>query len=274
MDENLRTSSARAASVIVVFASLLITGSGAFLLFSYPLEVWWAGIILLPLGIFIFFSGLKWFTNMKREQLLSDAEQKTIHQLINKKQTTGPTILTGEATALKYPPGNEALQVHILARWIYTTEQWQQFMKWEKKERKTENIIVMILVLIFGTFLLRAGREAPWWAAVTVSVVIAVLYGVISYAVSLNALRQTTKNAEVIITKDAVMINGHYNRLRGENLWFEGVEMKHHEMFKYLEFTTGHTTRSGNAKNELRIPIPPGREVEANSLVNEFCVNR
>jgi hypothetical protein len=207
---------------------------------------------------------------MKREQLISEAEQKTIQQLVQTQRDTAPTILTGEAASVKHPMGKIALQVTILANWNYTPQQWQQFLHWEKKERKTELIIIAVLIMVLGTFLLRTGRDASWGAAIGVSLVVAVLYNVISYSVSANAIKLKGKDATVVITKDAVLVNGHYNRLNGENLWLEGVELKHTGTVNYIEFTTAHNSRTGSVKNELRIPVPPGKEIEAAALLKEL----
>ncbi len=274
MDENFRTKASRITAVYVVFCGFLCFGVGLFALAIYPIKIWYLGILLVPLSFFIVIEGIRLFKKMGREQLISDAERQTIHHLINSNQSSSPTILPAESPGIQHPLGKEALQVNILARWEYTPEQWQQFIRWEKSERKMEIIITMILVILFGTFILRLSREAPWFAAIGVSLIIAILYGAISYAVALNAIKLKSKKATVVITTDAVLVNGHYNRLNGENLWFEKVEMKKADQFSYLEFVTGSTIRTGKTTHELRIPVPHDQEIEAAALVAELNTRR
>jgi hypothetical protein len=272
MDENLRSAASKITAVYTVVIGFICLGAGLFTTALYPLKVWYMGVLLIPLSVVIIIESIRLFRNMKREKIISDAEQLTIKQLLQNNQPSSPTIITGEAKTVQHPRGDQAMQVAILARWGYTPAQWQQFLKWEKKERKMETYITMFLVVVMGVFLLRISREAPWWAAITVSTVIALLYGVISYSVAMNSIKLNSKNAEVVVTKDAVLVNGNYNRLNGENLWFEKVQLKNAGNFKYIEFTTGSKIRTGNTTNDIRVPVPYGKETEAEALVKEFLI--
>jgi membrane protein implicated in regulation of membrane protease activity len=270
MDENLRTSVSKMTSVYIVLIGFLCLGTGAFALAMYPLKIWWLGLLLFPLSIYIIIEAVRNFKKIRREQLISAAEQQTIQQLKNANQTSAPVILTGEAAGLMHPLGKEALQVTILARWIYTREQWQNFIIWENKERKTEGIITASLIVILGVGLLRISREAPWWAAILISGLIALVYYFISYRVALRSVRLDGKTPEIVITRDALLVNGHYNRLNGENLWLEKVDLKKATGFSYLEFSIGSQIRNGTTTNEIRVPVPPEKESEARVVIEKL----
>lgn len=270
MDENLRTTSGSATAIYILLLSVVIFAASLIFITTGTGVMYFAGFIFMLLAVYLFFASLRWFKKMKREQLISEAEQQTLQHLLQTNQSAGPTILSGEAATIQHPLGAMALQVVVLAQWEYTADQWQQFLHWERKERKTETLIVAVLVGLLGTFILRLSRSAPWPAAIAVSTVVALLYGLISYYVALNAIQQKSSPAQVVITKDAVLVNGHYNRLNGENLWLERVVLKRTDTFSYIEFTTGWTVRTGKATGELRIPVPAGKETEAITLVDAF----
>jgi hypothetical protein len=42
--------------------------------------------------------------------------------------------------------------------------------------------------------------------------------------------------------------------------------------FKYLEFTIGSNIRTGKTTNNIRVPVPPEKEMEAAAIVNVFSV--
>ena len=75
---------------------------------------------------------------------------------------------------------------------------------------------------------------------------------------------------EAIITPSAILLNGRYHVLRNDTYRFHGVRFDEAATPPQLEFTIGWSTRSGPTRDNIRIPVPAGRQEEARKVVAAF----
>ncbi len=215
------------------------------MLASYPDKIWWIGLLLTFSGIVVGISAIKNYITAKKEKKISDAQMEII------------SLKTKTAVGVEG-------RVEILANWLYSVSEWKAFMKWERKERGSTTLMETILIIVPGTFAIRVLKAGDWGTALAISLFIGVLYGVIKYIITLSSLHLgENKMPEVIITKEAVIVNGHLNRFRGNNLWLGKVAVNDAGSFNILEITYCWNTRKGQSFDEIRVPIPKGYLKEA-----------
>lgn len=263
MDQKIRTAGGRITGVIAIFCGLLTFPLSLAVIMSKPAEIWWLGLVLLICSVMMLYGGIQSLVAAKKEKKFSDMQQQLIE-----KETRG---LQNETMA----SANQPPEKIILARWIYSTDEWQQFMAGEKKERKTSLIIEVVLIALLGGMLIHYSRSESWIISFAFSIPLALLIGLLRYKFTLSSVSLSGKKMpEVIITADAVMVNGHYNRFYGDNLWLGKVDVKDTGKMNILEITYCWNTRSGQSSEEIRVPVPKGKIREAIEVQEKLMAER
>ncbi len=199
------------------------------------------------------------YKNIKSAKVeTSDAEKK--EPLIREEiSLMEKAVVTSEAAS--------SVEKVVLARWQYPVKSWQAFQKLEKKERKYSMWIEIILIILLGAFIIKTSKNESWLVGFAISTPIAFIIAFLRFRMNLSSISLSgTKDAEVIITNEAVLVNGKYNRFVGYNLWLGNVAIKKFKGTDVLEITYRWNTRSGNISEELRIPIPEGKMGEAEAV--------
>jgi len=253
MDQKIRNAGSNMTGVIAIFCGFITLPLGVAFLVSRPAEIWWLGIILLPTSVFLIYTGIKTLHQAREEKIETENIEKNIFNKI------------AEAQSRNNKGSNETSpEIKILAHWQYSPEEWNRFLQMEKKDRKMDLWIEIILIIILGAVLVKFSRSATWLGAFAASVPIAFLIAVLRYKFNLFSISPSgKKNAEVIITDDALIVNGHYNRLSGKNLWMKNVVVKKLKEIEVLEITYSWNTRGGETSEEIRVPVPNGKMAEA-----------
>lgn len=87
--------------------------------------------------------------------------------------------------------------------------------------------IEIILIAILGAVLVKFSRSATWLGAFAASIPIALIIALLRYKFNLFSISYSgRKDPDVIILDDALIVNGHCNRLDGENLWMIKAALK------------------------------------------------
>lgn len=245
MDQKIKTTGGFLTSLILAFCTIISLILGIAMVISYPDEIWWVGLLLLLCAILVGYSAVSSYRSSKMEKRISDEQMGSIQQKV--KQVD-----------------NANGKFEVLATWAYSQAEWKTFMKWEKQERSSDTWMEAIIVVAFGTLAIHFLKGADWITAFTISIVMAIIYGVIKYMITMSSIKlDENKMPEVIITNQSVIVNGHMNRFYGNNLWLGKVSIKEIKAFNILEFTYCWTTRRGETFDEIRVPIPKGSLKEA-----------
>lgn len=157
--------------------------------------------------------------------------------------------------------------INCLAKWHYRKEDWNKFIRWEKKERFSNIMAELFWIILLGTLLLKWARSAEWAMALIVSGSIGIIYGGLKYWFTTQAYGKTENDAVVMITDNSVYINGVVNPFQNERYALKSVELKSNALLTVLEISYGWKTRRGSTFDEIRIPVPQGKEEEAMNVV-------
>jgi uncharacterized membrane protein HdeD (DUF308 family) len=255
MDQKLCFKGARYSSIILSFFSIITLGLGISMVSSYPNEIWWVGLLLLLSGILCGYSAISTYQSAKKEKMLSDEQM-------------------AEMNVAKRSIPSDKFKVQILANWLYSVSEWKEFMKWEKRKSRSLTFRDAIILMVLGILGVHFLKGADWTISIIIGFALGIIYGVIKYFLALSSIQQDdNKMPEVIITNEAVIVNGRMNRFYGNNLWLGKVAINEAGSFNVLEITYCWYTRGGETFDELRVPIPKGSLKEAiflqEKLMNE-----
>jgi hypothetical protein len=159
----------------------------------------------------------------------------------------------------------------VLAHWRYDPSEWSAYAHREATFRGREALGVGVGVAVLGT-LFGGIWEGDWGGGFAVAAVIGGVIGGIRWAMAhaARASNLSTPAGEVIISPNAILLNGRYEVLQDDNFRFGGVRYVETERPPILEFTVTWATRSGRTNEQYRVPVPAGREDEARALVDTF----
>jgi MFS family permease len=237
MDQNFKAAGQKITSVLLGFCAFITGGLSLGFLFSYPDPIWWLGLLLLGSAALLI-AGIVGSSRRRKKETKAD------QQLL---------------ATLKQPD-----KATVLADWLYSSGEWNSFLKWERKERGSNTVIEGLAIVLFGGALLHFTKNAGWPLALSISAVVGALYAVIKYNLAMSSIKaEKSKPQEVIIMAEAVLINGKLNRFYGDNLWLGGVEIKDAGELNVMEITFCWNTRGGKTFDEIRFPVPKGRLREA-----------
>lgn len=215
------------------------------MLTGYPESIWLLGLTLFAAGAVMAIGSIKSFQNVKKEKRISD-EQMALMINPSKSMYGGPS------------------SIQILASWNYSISDWKRFLRWEHNQRRSQAIMVGMLIVGAGTLLLRFGKGGDWATSLLISSFVGLLYIFGQYFLSMGSLSlKDQQMPEVLITNEAIIVNGKMNCFYGNNLWLGKVSINETVDFNILEITYCWNTRKGKSMDEIRVPIPKGYLKEA-----------
>jgi hypothetical protein len=262
MDQEKRSTGAAITAAIMFFCAFIFLCLGAGMAFSYPDKIWIWGLVLLGCCALMVYSGI---TNIRLSRNVEKDSNAQLQTVVN----LPASGLAADKDKFKQEPLSNP--VNILARWSYSKEEWQQFLKWEKKERKTNSLVEAAVLAVLGIIVLRNLEETSWTIAIGVSVFIGTIYWIGKYFLSMGSIGRSA-NAEVIITNRSVIINGKVNTFIDGQYSLKEVKLKEDASPAIIEFIYTWQTRNPNlpSQDEIRIPVPKNKLPEAIELVKRF----
>lgn len=258
MDQKIISNGGVVTGVLLIVVGIIVLPVAIGLMASYPHELWPYGVVLVGCSAVILVGAVKSLRKSGRRLRTLDVQVKAIREA-----ATAPAIRNPAS------PAPAAVQNDVLVKWQYQPEEWKRFYEWESGERKSNNIIVAILVSILGTFFIRYTRESTWGVAMAVSALVGVAYAALAYFFAMASLGRA-KNAVVIITGDAVLINDKLNVFRDEDRRLSDVKILEEMDPKVFELTYEFRTARGKSDEQIRVPIPKGKLGEAVLLMGRL----
>lgn len=162
---------------------------------------------------------------------------------------------------------------NLLAHWTYEPDEWQQYAEEEYTLQKARNrtlfVIITIAALVCGFGYWVFNPIIGKWAFITMAAVIVLSGFVAWFTTSYNHRQNKNNQGQAFFTHDAIYINRQLHDFKGLGSRLEKTEIKG-EHQKYIEFVYSVPTRNGRQRQEARVPIPRGREAEANNLVERY----
>jgi len=273
MDQKFITGGTIITGILLTGCGLLIAPLAVGMILSYPDQIWLLGLVLVGASVTLIYSGVMQLIRAVKAQKETDKTQEKIDAIVlaSKIDELGNTALANDKIESAIKQKQQADKIApveevILAKWQFSAQEWNRFLRFERKERKLSNNIESILILLLGGFLLRLGKGAGYGLAFGISGTIAVIYWVGKYYLNMGSFGAAKAVNDVIITPVAVIINGKYNVLRNDSIWLSKALVKNENGLDYLELTYDWSTRKGNTFEDLRIPIPAGKLADAEKL--------
>jgi len=155
----------------------------------------------------------------------------------------------------------------LLAHWHYSRDLWQDFRKVQFKQKKIDNIIFAVVILIFGMLILMFVKGAPFLIAFIFTVPFAVLFPLIRFKKSQKYFKQKVQNPEIKIYTNYLEINGLKKELISKTYWVLDVKTKIIDGLHLLCFDIAWNAHKGRTNDEFRIPIPPTAVAKAEEIV-------
>lgn len=218
-------------------------------------------VVMAGAGLAMLIGGIRMLLNWRRAAAEETAHQNAI------RATVGP-----RSAALIQEPAPRALPSGepVLAHWVYQPGEWSSYTKVEVKRRTREWIGIAVAVFLVGIVSGSGGGEEgrTMLAAATMVAVMIVVGGLLMAKGDHQA--NVSGPGEAIITASAILLNGRYHVLRNATYQFHGVRFDEEAHPPQLEFTIGWGTRRGPTRDNIRIPVPAGREEEARGVVAAF----
>lgn len=206
---------------------------------------WLEALVLLPIGLvagIIAFRTYKLARNKKRGY-------KDLAEILETHKAQNP---------LSKP------KVEILVNWMYSISEWKEFLKWEKKQGNSTTLIEASSLVIMATLAIHYSENVDWLISILISLILGFVYSITKYCVNLFSINlEENKIPEVIITNEAVIINGLSKHFLGQRLILGKISVNDTGEFNLLEITFGWQTKNGNCFDEIRVPIPKGSLKEA-----------
>jgi len=215
-------------------------------------------MVMAASGLAMLIGGIQMLVKWRRAVVEETEHQNAI------RATVGP-----RPAALAQEPAPAALTSGepVLAHWVYEPGEWNAYTHGEVKRRMGEWITVAVIVMLVGLVSGRGGGDEgrAMLAAATMVAVMLLAGGMLMAKGDHQA--NVSGPGEAIITPSAILLNGRYHVLKNDTYRFKGVRFDEAAKPPQLEFTIGWGTRSGPAGDNIRIPVPAGREEEARKVV-------
>ena len=169
---------------------------------------------------------------------------------------------------------NQEKDLKLLARWIYSVDEWKRFLKSERKERKSNVFYEAIAIFVLGGLVLNFLRSAPMLFSFLFSGVFAIIYAVIKFYLRMNAVKWSGNSFPFVnIMDDELVINNKRTAFNKDGKRLRKSVCKEVGGITILEITYEWMTRKGITFDEIRIPVPSGKHSEAMELCNKFLKN-
>ncbi len=158
-------------------------------------------------------------------------------------------------------------QENLLVHWTYTKEEWSLYAKKEHLENKRYNMnlfwLVTVIAVIIGVIFI-IGKPKDWIIFAGTVLGIIFIAGFSAWLAVVLKKRQNLNLGEAYITKDAVYLNRELHLWKGfgaalEEAGYQGTA----RAVPVINIEYSVPARSGRQSVTVRVPVPRGREEEA-----------
>jgi len=164
---------------------------------------------------------------------------------------------------------------NILAHWTYSPEEWRKYTEKEYEEEKQLKkglffVISGIAVLTGIIFFLVDHKNGIWVLLAMLGLVAIIAFT--AWITSLYNYRQNKKfHGQTYITEKAIYLNRQLHTWGGPGDSLESVALEKKDNAQaLLKFKYSVITRTGLQQQTVRIPVPTGKENEAEALAKKF----
>ncbi|WP_207493568.1 hypothetical protein [Aridibaculum aurantiacum] len=241
MNENAASQGGKIAGIMLMLCAFLLLSLAVVFLSSYPERKWWLGLFLLFSSMLMIWGGLNGLKSYR---------------------------------AMRYNPamvaGNEAVSQssgNIIANWQYAQTEWQEFI--QLKTTEARNHASVEALVLWGTMILIAilSPEIKLTTALIIGGVVAFIYWIVRYTFKLSDYgKKDPVSNGIVITNDAVLINGKYHPINANNYKVLDVQVEVKNDFWMLSIIYRKQVILFSRKKKRQVPIPSDRQHEVEQV--------
>jgi uncharacterized membrane protein HdeD (DUF308 family) len=159
-----------------------------------------------------------------------------------------------------------------LAHWSYPKEQWETYAEYDHREdKKTKKMIFYIITGFAVLFGILFSAMDPEVAPVILSVMagLVILMGFVAYlSVTLSHSYNQKHPGEAIISLNSAYLNGQFHAWNMLLSRLDKASLAKEEGMEILSLSYSAPARGGANHYEVRIPVPLGKEKEAEMVLH------
>ena len=164
---------------------------------------------------------------------------------------------------------SEIYKPDIIAKWEYTIDEWKLMTKEETTRRLKEGIWVTIGIAFLGTWVLSATKGASILVGFIISTSVGIFLSFLKVLLS-NSVFKIRKYNKIIITTNALIINGKFKTINDNDIKLEYVKFVKINEDSFIEFSLQWLTRNGVTNDQFRIYVPVQYESEIQKILNYY----
>lgn len=164
---------------------------------------------------------------------------------------------------------------YLLVHWTYTAADWKRYTEKEHREdsaaKKGLFILVAIIAVIVGIIFFAVVRDNPLVIAVTVLGII-VITGLTAYFSTLASyLNNKRRLGETYLALDGVYLNRAVHIWKGIGNRLEAIAFDSKGKNSRIIITYSSPGTHSRNSYTVRVPVPPGEEIVAQSIVEQIA---
>ena len=191
------------------------------------------------------------------------------------------TILCGVGTLMyfyrAYTLGKILNGKELVVRWDYSPEEWARYAEAEHGRDRAGTIILFFIIsgfaLFFGVLFLIFGGRPGLIVFLAMLGLIALIGGVAFLSILLSYRANKARTGEVFIARTGVYLNRALHNWNMFGASLDAVRLIREES-PLVEFVYSYPARHGRQGAEVRVPVPVGKEEEADRIVAYFTQGR
>ena len=196
----------------------------------------------------------------QKDKAVNDYENQILSQLNAIKNTEVQSNNLSEPT---YTPD-------IIATWNYTKDEWKLMTKEETTRRWKEGIWVSLGIGLLGGWVISIADGATFLTGFLVSLGVGIFVSWLKVVIS-NSMFNLRKNNSIIITTNALIINGKFKTIQDMDINLEYVKTLKIKEDNFIEFSLQWQTRRGMTNDQFRILVPPQYENEMQNVLDYYA---
>ncbi len=224
-------------------------------------------IAFLSGGILMIWGGVQYILTANEKDKAVDSYELQVMRKLNDFNSDLNSHSENKADA----PGQTETGVNtpdIIARWEYTKEEWKHMNQEERRRRIKEGVWFTLVIGVVGGWLL-TGRGETFLFGFLFSLAVGVLISLLKIFIS-NKQFSVKRNNTVLITTNALIINGTFKVINDEFIKLKQIELIKLGADEFIEFSIIWPTRKGVIDDQLRIFVPPNYKNEAEKVLNYY----
>ena len=224
-------------------------------------------IAFLSGGILMIWGGVQYILTANEKDKAVDSYELQVMRKLNDFNSDLNSHSENKADA----PGQTETGVNtpdIIAKWEYTKEEWKHMNQEERRRRIKEGVWFSLLIGVVGGWLL-TGRGETFLFGFLFSLAVGVLISLLKIFIS-NKQFSVKRNNTVLITTNALIINGTFKVINDEFIKLKQIELIKLGADEFIEFSIIWPTRKGVIDDQLRIFVPPNYKNEAEKVLNYY----